>query len=87
MEQDRAPDVLPHHSEPSWPPLVGHDVISNLIANTETAQRLKIRANLDTAGYPTGGKLTDQELAAVRLKPGASHGEWNNCILATRRKK
>ncbi len=87
MEQDRAPDVFSHHSEPSWPPFVGHDVIINLIANTSTAQRLKIRAELDTASYPTVGKLTDQELAAVRLKPGAFHGEWNNCILATRRKK
>jgi Rhodopirellula transposase DDE domain len=65
-------------------PLVSHDVIISLIANTGTAQGLKIQAELDTASYPTGVKVTDQELATVRLKPGAFHGEWNYCILPTR---
>jgi hypothetical protein len=67
-------------------PLVSHDVIISLIANTKTAQGLKIQAELDMASYPTGVKVTDQELATVRLKPGAFHGEWNYCILPTRRK-
>jgi hypothetical protein len=67
-------------------PLVSHDVIIGLIANTGTAQGLKIQAELDTANYPTGVKVTDQELAAVRLEPGAFHGEWNYCILPNRRK-
>jgi hypothetical protein len=68
-------------------PLVSHDVIINLIANTATVQGLKIRAELDTAIYPTGVKVTDQELAAVKLKPGAFRGEWNYCILPIRQKK
>jgi Rhodopirellula transposase DDE domain len=67
-------------------PLVSHEVIISLIANTATAQGLKIQAELDTTSYPTGVKVTDQELAAVRLKPGEFHGEWNYCILPTRRK-
>jgi hypothetical protein len=68
-------------------PLVSHDVVINLIANTATAQGLKIRAELDTASYPTGVKVSDQALAAVRLKPGAFHGEWNYSIGPNRPEK
>lgn len=68
-------------------PLVSHDVIINLIANTTTDQGLKIRAELDTASYPTGVKVTDEELAAVKLEPDVFHGEWNYRILPNRPKK
>ncbi|MDO8674235.1 MAG: hypothetical protein Q7L55_00005, partial [Actinomycetota bacterium] len=30
--------------------------------------------------YPTGVKVADDELAAVRLEPAAFHGEWNYSI-------
>jgi len=50
-------------------PLVSHDVIIKLIANTATAQGLKIKAELDSGAYPLGIKVTDEELAAVNLKP------------------
>jgi hypothetical protein len=66
---------------------VSHDVIISLTANTGTPQGLRIQAELDAASYPTGVKVTDQELATVRLKPGAFDGESNYCILPTRRKK
>ena len=56
-------------------PLVSHEVIINLIANTATTQGLQIQAELDTASYPTGVKVTDEELAAVKLKPSKFHGE------------
>ena len=68
-------------------PLISHDVIINLIANTTTAQGLKIRAELDEAAYPTGVKVTDRELASVKLKPDPFHGDWNYRILPTRPKK
>jgi hypothetical protein len=68
-------------------PLVSHEVIVNLIASTATAQGLKIRAELDTTSYPTGVKVTDQELAAVKLKPHSFHGDWNYCVFPTRPKK
>lgn len=68
-------------------PLVSHDVIVKLIGNTATAQGLKIKAEIDTGNYPTGIKVTDQELAAVNLKPAMFHGDWNYCILPTRPKK
>ncbi len=68
-------------------PLVSHDVIINLIANTVTAEGLKIKAELDSGTYPLGIKVTDAELAAVNLKPAPFHGEWNYRILPKRRKK
>jgi len=68
-------------------PLISHDVIIQLIANTTTAQGLIIRAELDQRNYPTGTKVTPNELAAVRLKPHKFHGEWNYRILPTVTKK
>ena len=62
-------------------PLVSHEVIVNLIANTTTRAGLKIRAELDRGTYPTGIKITDAELAALNLKPDSFHGEWNYVVL------
>jgi hypothetical protein len=62
-------------------PLVSHEVIINLIARTATAQGLKIRAELDTTTYPTGVKVSNEEIAAVKLKPAKFHGDWNYSIL------
>ncbi|MGH8656853.1 MAG: ISAzo13 family transposase, partial [Gammaproteobacteria bacterium] len=49
-------------------PLVSHEVIINLIANTPTRTGLKIRAELDSGHYPTGITVSDEDLAAVNLK-------------------
>ena len=65
-------------------PLVSHDVIIQLIANTTTRQGLKIKAQLDSGAYPTGIKVTDKQLAAVRLRPASFHGEWNYRVLPNR---
>ncbi len=40
-------------------PLVSHEVIINLIANTTTKQGLRIQAELDTATYPLRTKVTE----------------------------
>ena len=61
-------------------PLVSHEVIVNLIANTATTQGLKIRAELDTGTYPVGIKVTDEELALVKLKRHMFHGDWNYTV-------
>ena len=68
-------------------PLISHEVIVHLIANTVTQQGLKIRAELDKRRYPAGIKVTDQELAQVNLKPHSFHGDWNYTIQPTKRKK
>jgi hypothetical protein len=67
-------------------PLVSHEVIIALIANTTTRAGLKIRAELDTSQYPTGTKVTDEELALINLKRNDFHGDWNYTLLPTRRR-
>jgi hypothetical protein len=62
-------------------PLVSHEVIVNLIANTATEQGLTVQAELDNESYPIGIKVSDIELAAVNLIPGSFHGNWNYMIL------
>ena len=66
-------------------PLVSHEVIVNLIANTTTRAGLKIRAELDRGTYPTGIKITDAQLASLNLKPDNFHGEWNYAVLPFRK--
>ena len=68
-------------------PLVSHEVIVSLIAATSTQQGLMIKAELDSGIYPTGIKVTDDELAAVNLKRADFHGDWNYQILPASRKK
>jgi transposase len=67
-------------------PLVSHEVIVNLIANTATTKGLRVRAELDRGTYPLGIKVTNEELAAVKLRPANFHGDWNYCILPKQRK-
>ena len=67
-------------------PLVSHEVIIKLIANTTTKTGLKIRAGLDTGVYPTGITVSDEELASLNLKRANFHGEWNYKLLPPRNK-
>ena len=61
-------------------PLISHETVVELIGHTTTTKGLQIRAELDTDRYPTGIKVSDAALAAVRLEPAAFHGEWNYTI-------
>jgi transposase len=61
-------------------PLISHEVIVNLIGSTTNRKGLHIRAELDTATYPTGLKVTDAQLGKVNLTPDTFHGEWNYTI-------
>ncbi len=62
-------------------PLVSHQVIVNLIAATTTKTGLRVRAELDPRKYPKGVKVSNQEVAAIRLERDEFHGEWNYTIL------
>ena len=62
-------------------PLETLDVIVNLIANTTTQKGLRVQAALDTGPYPKGIKVTDEQLADVRIERDAFHGDWNYSIL------
>jgi hypothetical protein len=61
-------------------PLVTHEVIVSLIASTTTRRGLKVRAELDTATYESGVKVSDAELAAVPVDKHVFHGEWNYTV-------
>jgi hypothetical protein len=61
-------------------PLVSREAIVSLIGKTTTEAGLRVEAELDTNDYPTGIKVTDEELAALQLKRAAFHGEWNYTI-------
>jgi Rhodopirellula transposase DDE domain len=62
-------------------PLVSRQAIVNLIANTTTTTGLIVRAALDTDHYDTGIKVSDRQMAKLRLTPAEFHGEWNYSII------
>jgi Rhodopirellula transposase DDE domain len=61
-------------------PLVSRQAIVELISNTTTRHGLSVRAALDTNVYPIGIKVSDSELAKVRLTRHDFHGDWNYTI-------
>jgi len=62
-------------------PLTSYAVIVHLIGKTTTTTGLQIRAELDKRKYVTKEKVAPEQLARVRLKPAAFHGEWNYTIV------
>lgn len=64
-------------------PLTSYRSIVELISATTTTKGLRVRAERDPEWYPTGVKVTDDELAAVPLTPHDWHGEWNYTISPT----
>jgi hypothetical protein len=58
-------------------PLISLEVIINLIAATTTATGLKVHSELDTQVYPQGIKVSDKELALIKLRRDKFHGDWN----------
>ena len=58
-------------------PLVSHQAVVNLIASTTTRTGLIVKAALDTNHYETQIKVSDQELAQLRMTRHAFHGDWN----------
>ena len=61
-------------------PLESLEIIVNLIANTRTSKGLVVDADLDERSFPTGIKISDEDMAKVNLKRAAFHGEWNYTI-------
>ena len=55
-------------------------IVVSLIGSTRTKAALEIEAALDTNVYPTGIKVSDEDLATVQIKPDSFHGEWNYTI-------
>jgi hypothetical protein len=68
-------------------PLASHQAIVSLIASTTTSTGLIVKAALDTNHYDTEIKVSDKELAGLRLERHEFHGDWNYTISPRGRKK
>jgi len=62
-------------------PLISHEVIINLIAATTSKTGLAVKSALDSNTYPAGIKVTDRQMAELRLRRDAFHGDWNYRLL------
>jgi hypothetical protein len=58
-------------------PLVSHEVIVQLIANTTTTTGLTVACRIDANAYEKGLKVSDTEMAELNIWPAEFHGEWN----------
>ena len=62
-------------------PLISHEVIINLIAATTSKTGLEVKSGLDANSYPDGIKISDQQMAELRLRRDTFHGDWNYAVL------
>ena len=67
-------------------PLRDYETVVNLIAKTTTAKGLTVTCRLDRRKYPTGRRVTKDEMKALNLHPDQFHGEWNYVIKPHQRK-
>jgi transposase len=61
-------------------PLVSYQTIVQLIGATTTRTGLQVQCAIDDARYPAGVKVSDAEMADLKLTPHEFHGEWNYTI-------
>ena len=61
-------------------PLRDYETIVKLISRTATAKGLKVICRLDRRKYPTGRKVTDEEMQRINLERHKFHGDWNYII-------
>jgi hypothetical protein len=65
-------------------PLTSYETIINLIGATTTTTGLTVTAQLDTAPYPTGVKVSDKEMNDLPITRDPWHGDWNYTLHPTR---
>jgi hypothetical protein len=61
-------------------PLTSFEVVLELISHTTTKEGLAVTAVKDSNIYPTGLKVSEDELATLNLTRDPFHGEWNYTI-------
>jgi hypothetical protein len=61
-------------------PLETLETVVGLISNTTTNAGLRIKAALDRNLYENSIKVSNEELAAVHIRPHHFHGNWNYVI-------
>ena len=57
-----------------------YETVVKLIAKTTTAKGLKVICRLDRRKYPTGRKVTNEEMKQIHIERHKFHGEWNYVI-------
>ena len=62
-------------------PLETHEIVVQLIGATKTDKGLEVHAWLDEATYEKSRKVSNTDLATVRIKRNQFHGEWNYEII------
>lgn len=58
-------------------PLTSHEVMLQTIAATTSRTGLTVHAALDGGEYPTGIRVSDDEIAALPITRHRFHGDWN----------
>ncbi len=61
-------------------PLTSLETIIELISHTTTEEGLTVTAVKDAHIYPTGIKVSDEDMAALNIIRNPFHGEWNYTI-------
>jgi DNA-binding phage protein len=57
-------------------PLVSHEAMVQLIANTSTKTGLKVKAALDTGTYPKGRSISKREMKGLNMQMIGPHEGW-----------
>lgn len=61
-------------------PLRDYETVVTLISRTTTTKGLKVSCRLDRRKYPTGRKVSDEEMKMVNVERNKFHGDWNYII-------
>ncbi|MCL7377059.1 ISAzo13 family transposase [Streptomyces sp. 35G-GA-8] len=65
-------------------PLTSHEVMLQTIAATTSRTGLTVHAELDSGQYPTGIRVSDDEIAALPITRHRFHGDWNYTLHSQR---
>ena len=65
-------------------PLTSLATVVSLIGSTTTKRGLRVRSEIDKTAYAKGVKITDRQMANIKLESHTFHGDWNYTIRSTR---
>jgi hypothetical protein len=60
--------------------LTSLETVIELISSTKTTQGLTVQAVVDQHTYPTGIKVSNEEMKRLNITRDGFHGEWNYTI-------
>ena len=60
--------------------MISRETVVNLIASTKSKEGLEVFAVLDENEYQKGRKISDEEIASLKIQGDDFHPEWNYTI-------